>query len=703
MRRRPTGFAAAACAGALFAALAASATGSAPAAPPSEPRQDPLELQALTDPEAVLARLPEAFRQARLAHNREREALLYLAEANACRVTADWRCQRSAGANAAKLADAVHDRALAIRGMITQARAETSLKNYTIATELLARAELDVKSLGLPELEADIALAYSSMSYSLGKIRMSAMYAEQGLRDLGRQGSPAMRGRLLRNLARAQVESGDVASAMATLQAGEAAADLAGDPKLLAEIAIGSARIAKSRGDVATQRESAARIFRSAERLKNTQLTGLGHEALGDAFLVGGQFANAGAEYRKATASFQALRLDRDELRALRSMAGAMLKSGERDAATTASLLERMILLEERIETSDRAEAADDFAARLEYAQKERDYAFLQREKDLLQQRESALRRNNQLMLLLVAVSVAALAGLAFFYRKQRKMYFRLREANRAKQINESRISSLLQLSKGLVFIHDDHGAVIATNPKTAAAMNATVDGVVGMNLKDMLAPESLEDFASYLRDVVSKDAADCMLYLRDAEDWKRYWHLSGSRFQPEVGDAYAICYAVDLTMQARELDELNEKSLRDALTGAYNRRIMPVFEQRLGKDASWAVIIIDMDHFKQINDLHGHEEGDRVLVQVVRYLQERMRDNDYIVRLGGDEFAILLGNATTDGIDGLVGRIRRDMGALSATFSMGLAVRNDEEPLTATLARADMEMLASKAASRAN
>lgn len=94
------------------------------------------------------------------------------------------------------------------------------------------------------------------------------------------------------------------------------------------------------------------------------------------------------------------------------------------------------------------------------------------------------------------------------------------------------------------------------------------------------------------------------------------------------------------------------EYSAHDALTGLYNRRY---FERRLREESAharrhkrpFAIIVVDLDHFKLINDTYGHEDGDRVLCHVAELLSSSLREDDIACRIGGEEFVVLL-RATT-------------------------------------------------------
>jgi diguanylate cyclase (GGDEF)-like protein len=117
---------------------------------------------------------------------------------------------------------------------------------------------------------------------------------------------------------------------------------------------------------------------------------------------------------------------------------------------------------------------------------------------------------------------------------------------------------------------------------------------------------------------------------------------------------AYALSARVRLMRQRqselrREADDLAEAVATDALTGLANRVGLSRRAQQLHAEAqAHAVMLLDLDRFKPVNDTHGHEVGDRLLIEVARRLQTQMREGDLVARLGGDEFVILLGGHHT-------------------------------------------------------
>ncbi|SCK11418.1 diguanylate cyclase [Vogesella sp. LIG4] len=130
------------------------------------------------------------------------------------------------------------------------------------------------------------------------------------------------------------------------------------------------------------------------------------------------------------------------------------------------------------------------------------------------------------------------------------------------------------------------------------------------------------------------------------------------------------IGFSTDITELQLLKKELERQALTDMLTGVSNRRhFMQCLEREFGRarryGKSLAVMILDIDHFKRINDSHGHLAGDRVLSTVASHLQGLMRQHDILSRIGGEEFAIVLPETDAEGACILAGRLCESVRAL--------------------------------------
>jgi len=123
--------------------------------------------------------------------------------------------------------------------------------------------------------------------------------------------------------------------------------------------------------------------------------------------------------------------------------------------------------------------------------------------------------------------------------------------------------------------------------------------------------------------------------------------------------------------------DKLRETSLRDGMTGLYNRRFLEEFIDTFMKQAkrlneTYAILMLDVDFFKSVNDTFGHDVGDRVIKELAKVLQENIRESDLAIRYGGEEFVILLHNADKDGALQVAQKIHDAFGDLIFEVGVG-------------------------------
>jgi len=177
------------------------------------------------------------------------------------------------------------------------------------------------------------------------------------------------------------------------------------------------------------------------------------------------------------------------------------------------------------------------------------------------------------------------------------------------------------------------------------------------------------------------------------------------------------VCARYTLDTQAQELDKTRKEARTDQLSQVGNRKAFnEALNYRLSKwkrlGSNFVLVIIDVDHFKWVNDTHGHLAGDCVVNGVGTLLTKFQRPNDYVARYGGDEFALLLENENLESTIDLCEKIRtaaetENFSAASAdervaiTFSMGLAVVKDGDTPESLVCRADAKVYEAKNAGR--
>jgi diguanylate cyclase (GGDEF)-like protein/PAS domain S-box-containing protein len=798
----------------------------------------PLEIEALTEPGRVIARLPAEIDAARKAGDRERLALLYLAEANACRVVADWACQRRAGGGAAAAAKAADRPILAVRGLIAEGRASIAVQDFTRGERLLGEAQVLLDKHPFPELSGDVFLAYSSLSYSLGKHALAAEYSERGLQVLGDEPALSIRIRLLRNLARAQAQLGQSEQARASLGQAQKLSETHSDPKLTAELYLEAARMARLANDVPTQVANARRVLELATQLRNSQLDGLGREALGLAAESAGELDHAELELRASFESFRKLGLDRDELRVLRELIKVMLKK-DRSGSELNVLMSRFLERSHLLEQAERAQASDDFEAKLKYAAQELDVVRLEAEAMLAQEREQALARTQRLTLALGALGVLVLVVLAVFFQLQRRSNRRLQQALEQQQASEQRYRILADNSRDLVVRMRPDGQRLYVSPSASEMLGISTEDLQESRW-DLVHPEDLDLLRDSLRRLGSEGGTAAVVYRARHRDGHYIWiealarRVDGpdgqheivysgrdvservraeaalekselflrnltdripasityvdaderirfaneyaaratgftiegmlgrtvrevrgedtyERIRPQVQAALAgeiasfegsgvrggrhhhyqssyvpdrasdgsvrgfFALTFDITALKNAEHELARMARVDSLTGVANRR---QFDERLAAAISrgkrhglgLALLCLDIDHFKAVNDSRGHPAGDQVIREFARRLSSCVREEDLVARLGGDEFAVLIEEAgTAEGARAvaakLVALMQEDIalegGPLRASTSIGIAWTRTSRHAERLLASADEALYAAKAAGR--
>jgi two-component system cell cycle response regulator len=206
------------------------------------------------------------------------------------------------------------------------------------------------------------------------------------------------------------------------------------------------------------------------------------------------------------------------------------------------------------------------------------------------------------------------------------------------------------------------------------------------------------------------------------AADVARALKLGGHDYLRKPPEAAELLARVNAALRVKVLqdelrkraEDLDRMSRTDHLTGLFNRRHMEEQLRMLGSGAKrhgylLAVLIVDVDHFKAVNDRLGHQAGDEVLVAVCDRLEKALRTEDILGRWGGEEFLLLLPHTGADAARTLAERLRRavsstpvvvERGALTITISVGGAAAEtggDHE----LLQLADHELYAAKADGR--
>jgi diguanylate cyclase (GGDEF)-like protein/PAS domain S-box-containing protein len=191
----------------------------------------------------------------------------------------------------------------------------------------------------------------------------------------------------------------------------------------------------------------------------------------------------------------------------------------------------------------------------------------------------------------------------------------------------------------------------------------------------------------------------------------RRFWASLSGQLLRFAGDDALLAAIVDVTAQKQAREDLLEQATHDALTGVFNRRHV---EDVLGKEVEraerharpLAVAILDADHFKRINDTHGHQTGDEVLRAISDRCRKTLRTNDVLGRYGGEEFVIVFPETKLEEAGAVAERLRAAVAerpievgpdALGVTVSIGLAAHAPGQGIDKLLQRADAALYTAK------
>jgi diguanylate cyclase (GGDEF)-like protein/PAS domain S-box-containing protein len=277
-------------------------------------------------------------------------------------------------------------------------------------------------------------------------------------------------------------------------------------------------------------------------------------------------------------------------------------------------------------------------------------------------------------------------------------------------QLQTATLRSVIEAIPAMVAVFDTEFRYRLVNKSFERWRGMERDQVVGHNVAELFGQAEHDRSWPWAQRAL---AGETVSYEKEYPESAEHRHVNVSYIPLRLdnGEIHGvIAVAQDITRQREETARLLRLSERDALTGLLNRAGLANTLQRSG-DSRLALLYIDLDHFKPVNDNHGHPVGDEVLRVFARRLQALVRPTDAVARLGGDEFAIVLHDlrepanayAVADKVVDAartpftIGGLRLTVGA-----SVGVAFHADGETgWTGLMERADAMVYAAKAAGR--
>jgi len=278
---------------------------------------------------------------------------------------------------------------------------------------------------------------------------------------------------------------------------------------------------------------------------------------------------------------------------------------------------------------------------------------------------------------------------------------------------SEARFRALVQNSSDVVAVIDHNAFFTYVSPSITGMLGYKPDELVGTSALALLPAEEVTTMfhahGELIAEAFEQASAEIRVRNRDGE-----WHtvditITDLREEPAV--AGIVLNARDVTVRKELESDLRKQALHDALTGLGNRAMFTGHvTNALGDEHDRhivAVLFVDLDDFKTVNDSLGHDVGDALLILVADRLRACLRESDVAARLGGDEFAILLESAfSEDEVHRVAERVLASMREpyqidereMTVTASIGIAVSPDRTTSTEVLLRnADMAMYLAK------
>lgn len=282
----------------------------------------------------------------------------------------------------------------------------------------------------------------------------------------------------------------------------------------------------------------------------------------------------------------------------------------------------------------------------------------------------------------------------------------------------ESRYRNLVETAHDLVWSLDPDGHWIYLNNAVTNIYGYLPEEMLGQHFKQIQAPESQErDNSAFEQLLGGKDLVQYETVHLDKEGNHRYISFNARPTLNDSGQVVSICgTARDITEQKLFEKELTYQTQHDSLTGLYNRSYfqseLERVTSRIARSAAeCALLYLDLDQFKYVNDTLGHAAGDRLLKECTDVLRKNIRDGDLLARFGGDEFTILLYNIDHDHAVPVAENIRsmfehyrfNDNGkTINVTCSIGLSmIDSDTDSAEEALSRADLACNISKSQGR--
>lgn len=297
---------------------------------------------------------------------------------------------------------------------------------------------------------------------------------------------------------------------------------------------------------------------------------------------------------------------------------------------------------------------------------------------------------------------------------------FDVTERKQAEEHQQMAASAIKNVGEG-IFVTDANGVVQSVNPAFTQITGYPAEEIIGGTLETMRSPNHDQLFYDTIRTELDKDKqwkGELWIYTKDGESlplWLSLTAVSGE----EADTCRYVGAGRDVSQLKKNEEDIRRRANYDALTGLPNRIL---FADRLAQAIrnvgrnrkQLALLFLDLDHFKDLNDSHGHAMGDELLKVVAKKFSSSVRKHDTVSRLGGDEFTVVLDDVVNAGQDAAIvanklirifdRSLKADGYEVFLGVSIGIAIYPDDgEDVDSLIKNADTAMYSAKEKGRNN
>ncbi len=316
-----------------------------------------------------------------------------------------------------------------------------------------------------------------------------------------------------------------------------------------------------------------------------------------------------------------------------------------------------------------------------------------------------------------IAWVICAAAGLLFARQAFATARAAALQAGLDPRSAEARFNALIRNTADVIAVVDADGTVNYVTPTAERIFGFAARDLVGQRLEELVAFDDRARLREFVGRELAQAGASAVVEARVpcGEERLRVVEIHGTNMESEPAIGGRLLNLRDTTDRKGMEEQLKRMALHDPLTLLANRSLFRdrvehavAVSRRNGRGV--AVIFVDLDNFKRINDDHGHAVGDRVLHRSAQRLVKSTRSGDTVARLGGDEFAVLLENLTTNEpvleiaariVESLQEPLDQPVADMLITASVGIAFSGPHDGVEELMRNADVAMYAAKSAGK--